>query len=77
MRAWYLSDPEQECSPAILEEELGCRLLSLSGDGGGVEGGLKPVDELELSEEHLGGAFGDTVKVCACICIYKGGGGRS
>lgn len=72
MRAWYLSDPEQECSPAILEGGLGCRLL-LSVDGGGMEG-LEPVGELELSEAHLGAAFGDTVKVCVCIYIYTKGG---
>lgn len=62
MRAWYLSDPEQECSAAILEGELGCRLLLSGGDAGVVEG-LEPVDELELSEEHMGAAFGDTIKV--------------
>lgn len=62
MRAWYLADPEQECSAAILEEELGCRLIVSGGDG--VLKGLESVAEVELSEEHLGGAFGDTVKVC-------------
>jgi hypothetical protein len=59
-RAWYLADPEQECSLAILEGELGCRVMLL--DGGSVEG-LEAVEELELSEEHLGAAFGDTTKV--------------
>lgn len=58
MRAWYLSDPAQECSLAILEGELGCRVLV-----GDVAGGMQLIDELELSEEHLGAAFGDTVKV--------------
>ncbi len=59
MRAWYVSDPGQEATPAILEE-LGATV----GQG-------KPAlanmlgEEMELSEEHLGPVFAETVKVRA------------
>lgn len=56
MRAWYLSNTEQECSSAILEE-LGCGVNSKAAEKLGV------VDESELSPDHLGQAFADTVKV--------------
>lgn len=68
MRAWYLADPEQECSLAILEEELGCAVKQ-SVDGGSkdrdVAGGLVCVEEVEVSEEHLGAAFADTIQELA------------
>jgi hypothetical protein len=58
MRAWYLTTPEQACSAAILTE---------LGVHEGLNGGLEAVEALELSREHLGAAFQETVQVCACI----------
>ena len=56
MRAWYLSNAEQECSTAILEE-LGCGVGSKAVEKLGI------VEESELSPDHLGQAFADTAKV--------------
>lgn len=65
MRAWYLADPEQECSLAILEGELGLTVMQQDSqkDGDAVTKGLVLVEEVEVSEEHLGAAFADTVQV--------------
>lgn len=63
-----MAEPEQDCSLAILEGELGCRVVA--GGGAGGQQGLDLVEEVEVSEEHLGPAFGDTVKVSV---FFRGG----
>lgn len=70
MRAWFLSDPEQECTAAILEElgaSVGPAKEVLAKTG--MEAAVAEV--VELSEEHLGAAFGETVKV-SCDGVWCG-----
>jgi len=58
MRAWYLNDPHQACTPAILEELGACVGKAFEPDKGS--------DTLFLtaiSEKELGAAFADTLKV--------------
>ncbi|EWM22579.1 Enolase-phosphatase E1 [Nannochloropsis gaditana] len=57
MRAWYLNDPHQACTPAILEELGACVGKAFEPDKGS--------DTLFLtaiSEKELGAAFADTLK---------------
>lgn len=69
MRAWYLADPEQECSVAILEGELGFTVRQESKGGDAVVEDLAFVEEVEVSEEHLGAAFADTVQVSSATVV--------
>jgi len=66
MRAWFLSDPEQECTAAILQELGACvgpakEVLATTGMEAAVG------ETMELSEEHLEAAFADTVKVSLVV----------
>jgi len=62
MRAWFLSDPEQECTAAILQELGAC--VGPAKEALATTGMEAVVGEtMELSEEHLGAAFAETVKV--------------
>jgi len=54
MRSWYLRDPAEQCSVAILEE-LGLGVVV--GDGLGM------IETLELSAAHLGSTFIATLNV--------------
>jgi len=68
MRAWFLSDPEQECTAAILQELGACvgpakEVLATTGMEAAVG------ETMELSEEHLAAAFADTVKVSLLVWL--------
>ena len=73
MRAWFLSDPEQECTAAILQELVACvgpakEVLATTGMEAVVG------ETMELSEEHLGAAFADTITVSLVVWLGWGGG---
>lgn len=68
MRAWFLSNPEQECTAAILQELGACvgpakEVLATTGMEAAVG------ETMELSEEHLGAVFADTVKVSLVVWL--------
>lgn len=61
MRSWYLHDPEQQCSVAILQE-LGLHVGPSTNDFfPGL--GLSSIETLELSPNHLGQTFKATMQV--------------
>eukprot|EP00624_Nannochloropsis_granulata_P002521 evm.model.NODE_22727_length_20415_cov_19.983492.5 len=61
MRAWFLSDPEQECTAAILQE-LGAFVGPAKEALATTKMEAAVGETMELSEDHLGAAFAETVK---------------